>query len=66
MHRIRQSRNYTSKFVINEGEKTEQAVIDFFFKLDSEETVEIEWQTIGGVFSVIPLKKQKLLNWLLE
>ncbi|MFX3673657.1 MAG: hypothetical protein ACE3JQ_04285 [Paenisporosarcina sp.] len=39
MRRIGDSKTYTSRIVVNEEEKVEQVVIDFFFKLDSEETV---------------------------
>jgi uncharacterized protein (TIGR04141 family) len=62
MHRIGESKTYTSRVVINEEEKLEQVVIDFFFKLDSEETVEIEWANYWSGFFGDPSKKTKTVE----
>eukprot|EP00130_Batrachochytrium_dendrobatidis_P008278 XP_006683153.1 hypothetical protein BATDEDRAFT_28718 [Batrachochytrium dendrobatidis JAM81] len=62
MHRIGESRTYTSRIIINEEEKIEQTVIDFFFKLDSEETVEIGWANYWGSFFGDASKKTKTVE----
>lgn len=62
MHRIGESKTSTSRVVINEEEKVEQVVIDFFFKLDSEETVEIEWANYWSGFFGDASKKTKTVE----
>lgn len=62
MHRIGESKTTTSRVVINEEEKLEQVVIDFFFKLDSEETVEIEWANYWSGFFGDASKKTKTVE----
>ncbi|MCA0966264.1 DUF6119 family protein [Priestia flexa] len=62
MHRIGESRTYISRIVIDGEEKIEQTEIDFFFKLDSEETVEIEWANYWGNFFGDTSRKTKTVE----
>ncbi|TDL88915.1 hypothetical protein E2R55_17300 [Vibrio vulnificus] len=62
MLRIGESKTYTSRIVTNEENIVEQAVIDFFYKLDSEEIVEIEWANYWGGFIGDASRKTKTVE----
>lgn len=59
MSRIGESKTYTSRRKINDDEIVVQITVDFFFKLDSEEVVEIEWADYWGGFFGDNSKKTK-------
>ncbi|MDA2631658.1 TIGR04141 family sporadically distributed protein [Bacillus cereus] len=62
MRRIGESRAHTSRIVIGGEEQVEQVVIDYFFKLDSEEVVEIGWANYWGGFFGDASRKTKAVE----
>jgi uncharacterized protein (TIGR04141 family) len=62
LKRIGESKTYTSRRVINDEENIVQVTVDFFFKLDSDEIVEIEWANYWGGFFGDISKKTKTVE----
>ncbi|MCS1384820.1 TIGR04141 family sporadically distributed protein [Lysinibacillus sphaericus] len=62
MYRIGERKTYVSKIIVDGEEKKEQTEIDFFFKLDSEETVEIQWANYWGEFCGDTSRKTKTVE----
>ena len=50
MERVGESKNYNSSKTINEDEVNTTITVDFFFKLDTEDLVEIEWANYWGSY----------------
>jgi uncharacterized protein (TIGR04141 family) len=62
MRRIGESKTYTSRRLINNEEKVTDVTVDFFFKLNSEEIVEIEWANYWAGFFGDTSKKTKTVE----
>ncbi|EOO12792.1 DUF6119 family protein [Bacillus cereus] len=62
MERIGKTQKYTSQIVIKNEKKVENITIDFFFKLDNDEIVEIEWANYWSGFFKDGSKRTKTVE----